>query len=237
MNIEYLFDIVDQFQTQSQSEMSELGFIYINRIFQYMFENNIKIFLQKHPLILETISNYLLSYIKNGRTQMVRQISLFSLIKMVFLEPLAVYDSWVKMNQADFLIYQIFGLMKGMNESEGWNHFILFTVSMLKNLQQNSKVPFTMDILAKETLQVIRRMVNEAQRQENFEEEDTANSESNSLNGDELSWDEREFMLEEPVCYDSPFDDLNYATLFMEQLQKLEQDAPNLFYQFINQLS
>jgi hypothetical protein len=75
-----------------------------------------------------------------------------------------------------------------------------------------------MDILAKETLQVIRRMVNEAQRQENFEEEDTANSESNSLNGDELSWDEREFVEEEEVAYDSPFDDLGYASLFMDHL-------------------
>ncbi len=162
MNIEYLFDIVDQFQTQSQSEMSEIGFIYINRIFQYMFENNIKTFLQKHPLILDTINKYLMSYVKNGRSQMVKQISLFSLIKMVYLEPVAVYDFWVKMNQADFVVYQIFGLMKGMNEPEGWNHFVLFTVSMLRNLQQQIKVPFTMDILAKETLQVIRRMVNEA---------------------------------------------------------------------------
>jgi hypothetical protein len=38
------------------------------------------------------------------------------------------------------------------------------------------------------------------------------------MNGDELSWDEREFIEEEEVCYDSPFDDLGYATLFMEQL-------------------
>lgn len=119
------------------------------------------------------------------------------------------------MSQAESFIYETFGLMKGLNESEGWNHFLLFTISMLRNLQNNIKVVFTLDILAKETLLVIRRLVSESQRQENFEEEDTANSENNSLLADELSWDERDIAEEEDVNYDSVFDEIEYPGLFM----------------------
>lgn len=50
---------------------------------------------------------------------------------------------------------------------------------------------------------------------ENFEEEDTANSENNSGAGDELSWDERDVVEEEDVNYDSRFDDINYPGVFM----------------------
>ncbi len=66
------------------------------------------------------------------------------------------------MSQVEFFVYEVFGLMKGLNETEGWNHFLLFTIGMLKNLQNNANVVFTMDILAKEALQVIRRLVSES---------------------------------------------------------------------------
>ena len=134
---------------------------------------------------------------------------------MIYLKPVEIFGFWTKMSQAESFIYETFGLMKGLNESEGWNHFLLFTISMLRNLQNNIKVVFTLDILAKETLLVIRRLVSESQRQENFEEEDTANSENNSLLADELSWDERDIAEEEDVNYDSVFDEIEYPGLFM----------------------
>lgn len=46
---------------------------------------------------------------------------------------------------------------------------------------------------------------------ENFEEEETANSESNSQVGEELSWNEMDAVNEDDVYYDSPFDELKYA--------------------------
>lgn len=137
---------------------------------------------------------------------------------MIYLRPVEIFGFWTKMSQAESFIYETFGLMKGLNESEGWNHFLLFAISMLRNLQNNIKVVFTLDILAKETLLVIRRLVSESQRQENFEEEDTANSENNSLLADELSWDERDIAEEEDVNYDSVFDEIEYPGLFMQFL-------------------
>lgn len=45
MNIEYLFDIVDILQSIASEEQVDINFIYINKIFQVIFENNLGIIL------------------------------------------------------------------------------------------------------------------------------------------------------------------------------------------------
>lgn len=92
----------------------------------------------------------------------------------------------------------------------------------MRVIQSGQQVPVNLDILAKELLQVLRRLVSETQRRENFEEEDTANSESNSAMGDDLSWNEREEVDDNDLYYDSVFDNVDYVLRFREFLKELE---------------
>ena len=51
---------------------------------------------------------------------------------MLYLEPVKIYALWTKLNMTEGIVYDFFGQMKGMNDVEGWNHQLLFTISLLK---------------------------------------------------------------------------------------------------------
>jgi hypothetical protein len=51
---------------------------------------------------------------------------------MLYLNPIEIFNVWAKMEKHDYVIYEFFGLVKGFTEPDGWNHFILFVISMLK---------------------------------------------------------------------------------------------------------
>lgn len=53
---------------------------------------------------------------------------------MIYLSPVEIYNLWSKMNFNEVFVYEVFGLMNGLNEIEAWNHFLLFVISMLKNI-------------------------------------------------------------------------------------------------------
>lgn len=40
----------------------------------------------------------------------------------------------MKLGLAETIIYDFFGQMKGMNDLEGWNHQLLLTIGLLKNV-------------------------------------------------------------------------------------------------------
>lgn len=52
----------------------------------------------------------------------------------MYLSPIEIFNLWLKMNFLEYFTYEVFGIMKSINELDGWNSFLLFSISMLRNL-------------------------------------------------------------------------------------------------------